>query len=504
MTLQGGLFMGKYVMVIDEGTTGTRALLFDKAFKIVSESYVEFTQYTPSEDKVEHDAEEIYGKTIQMCKQAIERAGAAISDIECIGITNQRATAVAWNRKTGRPLHNAIVWQDNRAARRCAELNAGEWGEKCKQKTGWVINNVYSSLMLEWMARNVKGAREQFESGDAIFGTIDTWLIWKLTGGRSHKISFSNASVTGSLDIHAEEWYREFLDYLGLPLSIFPSIVEDSGDYGETSPEIFGASIPITGSIADQHAALFAQGCKTEGTAKLTNGTGSFLDVNIGEKCFVAPGGINTVIAWKIKGKTHYAMEGYSAVTGSAVQWLRDGLGIIKSSGEIEGLARSVKDTNGLFFVPALTGLGAPYWDQFARGIIVGINRGTTKEHICRATLESIGYSIRDITEAIAEVTGNRIMDVSIDGGASKNNLLAQMLSDIIGANIHRPASVEATSLGAAQMAGLYTGFWQEKDFDVSIEYDGHFKPEIPEEIRAEAYSQWLDAVDRSKAWIKK
>jgi glycerol kinase len=496
--------MGKYVMVIDEGTTGTRALLFDKSFKIVSESYVEFTQYTPSEDKVEHDAEEIYGKTLQMCKQAIKRAEASVSDIECIGITNQRATAVAWNKRTGKPIHNAIVWQDNRSARRCAELNESDWGDKCKEKTGWVINNVYSSLMLEWMKHNVKGASERFESGDVIFGTIDSWLIWKLTGGRVHRISFSNASVTGSFDIHTGEWYWEFLDHLGLPRSLFPEVTEDSGCYGETSPEIFGAAIPITGSIADQHAALFAQGCKTVGTAKLTNGTGSFLDVNIGEKCFVAPGGINTVIAWKIKGRTCYAMEGYAAVTGSAVQWLRDGLGIIKSSGEIEGLARSVSDSNGLYFVPALAGLGAPYWDQFARGIIVGISRGTTKAHICRATLESIAYSVRDITEAIADATGNRVTDISIDGGASKNDLLAQLLSDIIGANIKRPASVEATSLGAAQMAGLHTGFWQEKDFDVSIEYDGHFKPNIPEDKRAWEYSQWLDAVGRSKAWVKK
>jgi glycerol kinase len=496
--------MGKYVLVIDEGTTGTRALLFDKGFRIVSESYVEFTQYTPGEDMVEHDAEEIYDKTIQMCKQAIERAGASVADIECIGITNQRATAVAWNKKTGRPLCNAIVWQDNRTARRSAELNASDWGDKCKEHTGWVINNVYSSLMLEWMAQNVKGAREQFESGDAIFGTIDTWLIWKLTGGRVHRVSCSNASVTGSLDIRTGEWYREFLDYLGLPPSIFPTVTEDSGDYGETSPEIFGGSIPITSSIADQHSALFAQGCKTAGKAKLTNGTGSFLDVNIGEKCSVVPGGINTVIAWRIKGRTCYAMEGYAAVTGSAVQWLRDGLGIIKSSGEIEALAKSVPDTNGLYFVPALAGLGAPYWDQFARGIIVGINRGTVKEHICRATLESIAYSVRDITDAIKEATGNTITDVSIDGGASKNNLLAQFLADIIGAEIHRPASIEATSLGAAQLAGLYTGFWQEKDFDVSIEYDGHFKPSIPEDKRAEAYAQWLDAVERSKAWVKK
>jgi glycerol kinase len=496
--------MKKYVMVIDEGTTGTRALLFDRAFKIAAESYIEFTQHTPAEDKVEHDAEEIYDKTIRMCRNVLEKARASAADIECIGITNQRATAVAWDKKTGKPIHNAIVWQDNRSARRCAELNAGEWGAKCKEKTGWVINNVYSSLMLEWMAQNVDGAREGFKSGDVIFGTMDTWLIWTLTGDKSHKISYSNASVTGSLDIHTGEWYKEFLDYLGLPPSIFPTVTEDSGDYGQTAPEIFGAPIPITGSIADQHAALFAQGCKTVGTAKLTNGTGSFLDVNIGEKCFVAPGGINTVIAWKIKGKTCYAMEGYAAVTGSAVQWLRDGLGIIKSSGEIEGLARSVSDTNGLYFVPALAGLGAPYWDQFARGIIVGINRGTVKEHICRATLESIAYSVRDITDAIADMTGGKITAISIDGGASKNNLLAQLLADIIGAEIRRPASIEATSLGAAQMAGLYTGFWQEKDFDVSIDYDGHFKPDIPEEKRRENYAQWLDAVERSKAWIKK
>jgi glycerol kinase len=495
--------MGKYVMVIDEGTTGTRALLYDKSFRLASESYVEFTQYTPNEDMVEHDAEEIYDKTILMCKRAIERAEIALSEIECIGITNQRATSVVWNKRTGKPLYNAIVWQDNRTARRAAQLNAGEWGEKCKEKTGWVINNVYSSLMLEWLMQNAKGVKEQCMSGDALFGTIDTWLIWKLTGGRVHKMSCSNASVTGSLDLHTGAWYEEFLRYLGLPLSIFPTVTEDSDDYGETAPEIFGHSIPITGSIADQHAALFAQGCKREGMAKLTNGTGSFLDVNIGEHCRVAPGGINTVIAWKIKGKTQYAMEGYATVTGSAVQWLRDGLRIIKSSGEIEGMARSVENSNGVYFVPALAGLGAPYWDQFARGVIVGLTRGTTAEHICRATLESIAYSVRDIADAIAQVTGKRVTDISIDGGASRNNLLAQILADTIGAAIHRPASVEATSLGAAQLAGLHTGFFKEEDFDVAIEYEGHFKPGLPEEKRAAEYAQWQDAVERSKGWIK-
>jgi glycerol kinase len=492
-----------YILVIDEGTTGTRALIFDKKLNIVAQSYEEFTQYTPSEERVEHDAEEIYEKSIKHCRLAMKEAKLTAADIAAIGITNQRATSVVWDKVTGKPLYKAIVWQDSRTGPRCAELNASEWGEKAKKATGWTIAPVYSSLMLEWLLKNVPEVKKKVDSGEALFGTIDTWLVWKMTGGRTHAISYSNASVTGSLNLETGEWYKEFLDYLGVPVSIYPKLTDDSWDYGMTEAELFGEPIQIAGCIADQHAALFAQGCWTAGMAKLTNGTGSFLDVNIGEKCVVLKGGINTVIAWRIGGKLQYAMEGYAAVTGSAIQWLRDGLGVIEKSSESEALARSVNDTNGVYFVPALTGLGAPYWDPFARGMIIGITRGTTKAHICRATLEAIAFSIKDIADSISEYTRTAMTNVKIDGGASRNDLLAQFLADILDCRVDRPSHVEATSLGAAEMAGLYVGLWEKSDFDKVVNYDASFTCQITDENRKQRYADWQEAVKRSSNWIR-
>lgn len=494
--------MAKYVMVIDEGTTGTRALIYDKKFQIVAQSYVEFTQYTPAEDRVEHDAMEIYEKTIEMCKNAMAEAGAVPEDISGIGITNQRATTVIWDKETGVPLCRAIVWQDSRTAARCAEINESEWGKKAKEITGWTVAPVYSSLMVEWLMQNNEEVAAKLKDGSALFGTIDTWLVWKLTDGKKHAISYSNASVTGSLNLRTMTWDEEWLSYLGIPVSIYPEVIDDSGDYGETDPAIFGGAIPITACIADQHAALFAQGCRESGMAKLTNGTGSFLDLNIGENCVVLEGA-DTVIAWKIGDEVKYAMEGYAAVTGSAVQWVRDGMKLIKKSAEIEDKARAVKDTNGVYFVPALTGLGAPYWDPFARGMIIGITRGTTDEHVCRAILESIAFSIRDITDAITAHTGSAVTDIKIDGGASNNNLLAQMFADYINCNIARPASVEATSLGAAELAGLYTGFWNMDDLENAMVYDAKFVPEMEEEQREKNYAIYKDAVSRCSGWMQ-
>lgn len=350
--------------------------------------------------------------------------------------------------------------------------------------------------------QNNEEVAAKLKDGSALFGTIDTWLVWKLTGGKKHAISYSNASVTGSLNLHTKTWDEEWLSYLGIPVSIYPEVIDDSGDYGETDPAIFGDAIPITACIADQHAALFTQGCRESGMAKLTNGTGSFLDLNTGDKCVVLDGA-DTVIAWKIGDEVKYAMEGYAAVTGSAVQWVRDGLKLIKKSAEIEDKARAVEDTNGVYFVPALTGLGAPYWDPFARGMIIGITRGTTDEHICRAILESIAFSIRDITYAITAHTGSAVTDIKIDGGASNNNLLAQMFADYINCNIARPASVEATSLGAAELAGLYTGFWTMDDLENAMTYDAKFVPEMEEETREKNYAIYKDAVTRCSGWMQ-
>lgn len=495
--------MKNYVLVIDEGTTGTRALIFDKEFNIVSQCYEEFTQYTPSEDKVEHDAMEIYAKSVGVCREAIEKAKIASSDIAAIGITNQRATCLVWDKNTGVPLYNAIVWQDNRTAALCQEINDSEWGEKARKATGWTVAPVYSSLMLHWYLENVPEIKEKIESGDALFGTIDTWLIWKLTGGKSHVVSYSNASVMGSLDLSTGEWYTEFLDYLGISTDIYPEIVNDSGNYGTTEPDIFGAEIPICGAIADQHAALYAQGCRSKGTCKITNGTGSFLDINIGDECVVSDQGLNTVIAWKIGDEINYALEGFEAVTGSAVQWLRDGLQVIGKSSESEPLARSVEDSNGVYFVPALAGLSAPYHDPYARGTIFGISRGTTKAHIVRATLEGIAYRLKDILDVVEKESGVKMTGIRIDGGASMNDLLAQLMADMLDARVDRPLSVEATSLGAAEMAGLAAGLWTEADFDKSLEIDKSFEPAITPEKREALYAGWREAIERSVGWRK-
>jgi len=493
--------MKKYVMVIDEGTTGTRALIYDKKFNIVSQSYVEFAQYTPSEEKVEHDAEEIFTKSVQMCKNAMEKEGIKPDEIDSIGITNQRATSVVWDKNTGKPLYNAIVWQDNRTADLCREINESEWGEKIRKSTGWTVAPVYSSLMLKWYLENVPEIKEKVEKDEALFGTMDTWLAWKLTNGKVHAVGCSNASVMGSLDLKTSQWNKELLDYLGIPVSVYPEIRNDSGDFGLTDKSIFGVEIPITSMIADQHAALFSQGCLETGMAKCTNGTGTFIDIVIGDKCVVSDKGLNTVIAWKIGDKLTYAMEGYAAVTGSAIQWLRDGIKIIDDSAQTESLAKSVPDSNGVFFVPALAGLSAPYHDPFARGTIIGITRGTKREHIVRATLEAIAYRCKDICDAVGEDTGVQINNLKIDGGASKNNFLAQEMANMMNAKVDRPASVEATSLGAAQLAGLYTGFWNMDDFKNIDNIDKYFEPKITDAEREIRYKEWQKAVNRAKGW---
>lgn len=495
--------MKKYVMVIDEGTTGTRALLFDKQFHIAAQSYEEFTQYTPGEGMVEHDAMEIYDKSVAMCRNAMKSANAQADEIAAIGITNQRATCVVWDKKTGVPLHRAIVWQDVRTADACQAINDSDWGEKARKKTGWTVAPVYTSMMLKWYMDNVPEIKQALEDGTALIGTIDTWLIWKLTGGDVHAVSTSNASVMGSLDIHTGKWYTEFLDYLGIPVDVYPEVRADSGDFGETTADLFGAPIPIGGAIADQHAALFAQGCRTGGTGKITNGTGSFLDINVGSNCVISEEGLNTVIAWKIGDKMDYALEGYESVTGSAIQWLRDGLKIIDNSAQTEEMALSVPDSDGVVFVPTLAGLSAPYHDPFSRGTIFGITRGTKREHVVRATLEGIVYRLKDILNAVEKESGVKMKDIRIDGGASNNNFLAQTMADMLNAEINRPSSVEATSLGAAEMAALAVDFWTIDDMQNALEIDRSFSPQISEAEREKRYTVWQDAIKRAIGWTQ-
>ncbi len=494
--------MDKYILVIDEGTTGTRSLIFNHDFEIVGQNYQEFTQYTPEENMVEHDAVEIYEKSLENCEKAMEEAGITAADLDSIGITNQRATCVLWDKNTGEPLHKAIVWQDTRTADDCEDLKASEWGDKARTKTGWEVAPVYSSMMIKWLIENVEGINEEIEKGNVLFGTMDTWLIWKLTGGKKHAISYSNASVTGSLNLETADWYEEFLDYLGVPVSIYPEIINDSGDFGTTEAAILGAEVPIRGSIADQHAALFAQECRTAGTAKITNGTGSFVDINIGTKCVVPGAGLNTVIAWKIGDEITYAVEGYAGTTGSAIQWLKEGLEIIEDASETEEMANSVEDTNGVYFVPALTGLNAPFWDSFARGTIIGISRGTKKEHLVRATLEAIAFRIKDICDVVENKAEIEMKKVRIDGGVSQNNFLAQSIADMLDAEVERPISIEATSLGAAEMAGLKTGYWKEEDLVNSVKVDKTFVSKIDADKREEEYFKWNRAVSRASKWL--
>ena len=467
------------ILVIDEGTTGTRAIIFDQQFQIVSQSYQEFTQYTPAENMVEHDAEEIYETSVKMCQKAMKEAGLTSDDIACIGITNQRNTAVLWDKNTGKPLYHALVWQDSRMGKECEQIKESPFFKELLETSGKVIAPHTNVLFLKWYMEHVPGVKEKIQTGELLFGTIDTWLVWKLTEGKVHATSYSNASSTGCMDVKKGTWYQKLFHYVDVPLSVFPEIRSESDNYGITT--VLGGSIPINGVIADQQSALFAQGCISAGTVKCTNGTGSFLDINIGQEFKASPGGVDTLIAWNLNGISTYAVEGFAAVTGSAVQWLRDGLKIIKDAKEIEPLASSVPDTNGVYLVPALSGLMAPHQDPFARGLIIGLTRGTTDAHIARATLEAIAFSIKDILN-IVEQNGIKITEIKIDGGASKNNLLAQCLADYCDAEIVRPVSLEATALGAAYMAALYNNFIKIDDIRKAVQADSVFHPEMKKE----------------------
>ena len=493
--------MSKYVMVIDEGTTGTRGILFDDTFKIVAQDYQEITQYTPENGYVEHDAAEIYQKSVEVCKGAMEKAGATAADISCIGITNQRNTCVVWDKNTGEPLYHAIVWQDVRTGVKVEELKKDGGEEKILQATGKIIGPHCSALILRWYLDNVPAIKKAVEEGTALYGTMDTWLIWKLTGGKIHAVSYSNASSSGCVDIHKGIWNEEFLKELDVPVSLFPVIQSESSDFGAT--DVFGAAVPITGAIADQQSALFAQGCLEAGSMKCTNGTGSFMDITIGNQCKIAHGGLDNLIAWKLGDEITYAVEGFVSVTGSAVQWLRDGLKVIKKSSDIEALADSVPDTNGVYFVPALVGLTSPHNDPFARGLIIGITRGTTEAHIARATLECIAFGIKDILDVVEKECDIKIDKINVDGGASENDLLLQILSDYCNATVARPDTLEATALGAALMASLYIGKIKLEDVKTVLSPDSVFEPKMEEGIRQERSSIWKEAVERSLHWMK-
>ena len=494
--------MSKYVMALDAGTTSNRCILFDRAGNLCSVAQKEFTQIFPQPGWVEHDANEIWATQLGVAVEAMGKIGARAEDIAAIGITNQRETTIVWDRATGEPVYNAIVWQCRRTSRFCDALKERGLTDFLRQRTGLVIDAYFSATKLKWILDNVPGARKRAERGELLFGTVETWLIWKLSGGRIHVTDYSNAARTMLFNINTLTWDEEILKIMDIPTSLLPTPVPSSQVYGETDPSFFGRPIPIAGAAGDQQAALFGQTCFEPGQAKNTYGTGCFLLMNTGEKPVFSQNGLVTTIAWGLDGKVDYALEGSIFVAGAAIQWLRDELRLIDSAADTEYLAGKVSDTNGCYVVPAFTGLGAPHWDQYARGAIVGLTRGVNKNHIIRATLASIAYQTYDVIAAMEADSGIRLYNLKVDGGASANNLLMQMQSDIIQSTVSRPKCVETTALGAAYLAGLAVGYWSGKE-DVVRNWaiDRTFTPAIPASERDEMVRGWERAVQRSLQW---
>ena len=496
--------MGKYVMALDAGTTSNRCILFDKSGKIISIAQKEFTQYFPQPGWVEHDADEIWSTQLGVAVEAMSKVGASAEDIAAIGITNQRETAIVWDKKTGEPVCRAIVWQCRRTAAYCDQLKEQGYTDMIREKTGLIIDAYFSGTKIRWILDHVEGAREKAEKGELLFGTVETWLIWKLTKGRVHVTDYSNASRTMLFNINTLEWDQEILDLLQIPKAMLPEPMPSSCVYGHTDPSYFGGPIPIGGAAGDQQSALFGQVCFHPGAAKNTYGTGCFLLMNTGEKPVFSKNGLVTTIAWGLDGKVEYALEGSIFVAGAAIQWLRDEMRLIDSAADSEYMAGKVKDTNGCYVVPAFTGLGAPHWDPYARGTIVGITRGVNKYHIIRATLESLAYQVNDVLGAMEADSGISLTSLRVDGGASANDFLMQTQADIIGAPVKRPRCIETTAMGAAYLAGLATGYWKSRE-EVKENWaiDQVFEPAIDEEERKQKIKGWNKAVRCSYHWAK-
>ena len=496
--------MAKYVMALDSGTTSNRCILFNHKGEICSMAQKEFTQSFPRPGWVEHNPEEIWSTLLEVARQAMVNLHVEASDIAAIGITNQRETVVVWDKKTGQPICPAIVWQCRRTSDYCDELKQEGLTDLFREKTGLVIDAYFSATKLKWILENVTGARERAEKGELLFGTIDTWLIWKLTNGAVHVTDYSNASRTMLFNIHTLTWDEEIMSLMGIPKKMLPEVKPSSYLYGQTTASCFGAPIPLGGAAGDQQGALFGQTCFTKGEAKNTYGTGCFLLMNIGEKPIFSENGLVTTIAWGIDGKVNYALEGSIFVAGAVIQWLRDELELLKSSNDSEFMALKVKDTNGCYVVPAFTGLGAPYWDQYARGTIVGLTRGVNKNHIVRAALESIAYQVRDITEAMEKDLGLKLSTLKVDGGASANNFLMQAQADFNEACVIRPKCVESTAKGVAYLAGLAVGFWESQEEIVKNETnDRTFYPKMNAEQRIKKLAGWQKAVNYAKGWAE-
>jgi len=493
----------RYVLALDQGTTGSRALVVDLDGAVRGSGYIELPQHYPRPGWVEHDAEEIWGTTAQAIAGAMADARIAPSEIAAIGITNQRETAVLWERASGRPVHPAIVWQCRRTAPFCERLRDLHLETEFRAKTGLVLDPYFSGTKIRWILDEVPALRERAERGELAFGTVDSWLLWRLTGGRAHATDPSNASRTLCFDIRTLEWDRSLCRHLGVPMSVLPEVKASAGLFGETAGGDLPAGIPITGMAGDQQAALFGQACFEPGMAKNTYGTGCFLLLNTGPRPVDSERGLLTTVAWQVDGATTYALEGSVFVAGAVVQWLRDGLGIIESAAESQSLAESVPDTGGLYLVPAFTGLGAPYWDPYARGILVGITRGTTRAHIARAALEAIAFQNRDVLDTMALDAGAPIRALRVDGGAAANDFLCRFQADVLNVEVLRPAVTETTGLGAASLAGVGAGLWKTADLASRWRLERRFAPAMELGARDAAYAGWRRAVERARAWAE-
>ena len=496
--------MPKYVMALDAGTTSNRCILFNERGEMCSVTQKEFTQYFPKPGWVEHDATEIWLTQYAVASEALAKIGAVAEDIAAIGITNQRETTIIWDKNTGEPIHNAIVWQDRRTAEFCDKLVAEGLTEDYRSRTGLIIDPYFSATKIRWLLENVPGAREKAERGDLRFGTVETWLIWKLTGGKVHVTDYSNASRTMLYNIRELKWDETILEHLGIPGSLLPEVKPSSCVYGETTADLFGGAIPIAGAAGDQQAALFGQTCFRPGEAKCTYGTGGFLLMNTGDQPIFSQNGLVTTIAWGLDGKVQYALEGSVFVSGSAIQWLRDEMRVVDSASDSEYFAQKVPDTNGCYVVPAFTGLGAPYWDPYARGAIVGLTRGVNRYHIIRATLESLAYQTCDVLRAMEADSGIPMTALRVDGGASANDLLMQMQADLIDTPVHRPVCVETTAMGAAYLAGLAVGYWKSREDIVRNWSVGRiFEPRLSRGERENKLRGWHKAVKSAQGWAR-
>ncbi len=491
--------MAKFILAIDQGTTGTRAYLFDHAGRVVGSAYREFTQYFPQPGWVEHDALEIWDTVVSTGRRALKSAGAKVGDIAGVGITNQRETTVLWDRRTGKPVHKAIVWQCRRTAARCEALKASGKEGFFRSRTGLLLDAYFSGTKLEWLLRNVPGAAARARQGRLAFGTIDSWILWNLTGGRSHATDFTNASRTLLFNIRDLKWDPELLATLGIPASVLPRVQASASRFGETSPRSFlGGGVRIGGIAGDQQAALYGQGCVEPGSLKNTYGTGCFLLLNLGKKFSLSRNRLLTTLCCDAKGAPVYALEGSVFIGGAVLQWVRDGLGLIRRAAESEALAASVPDTGGVYLVPAFVGLGAPYWDPRARGAIVGITRGTKRAHVVRAALESMAYQTRDLVDAMSRDSGWRVRELRVDGGATGNHWLMQFQADLLRARINRPSVVETTAMGAAFLAGLDARFWKSPAEVARIrKVDRVFTPRMKEPVRRKLWAGWKAAVGR-------